>query len=75
MLKFLIIQGINIYQKVFSFIREGLGLPKTVCRFYPKCSEYSKQVLEKYGLFKGCLLSIKRLLKCNPWCNGGLDLP
>ncbi len=43
------------------------------CRFYPTCSEYSKQALIKHGLFKGTLLSIKRISKCHPGHPGGID--
>ena len=48
------------------------NLPK-VCRFYPTCSEYSRQAFVKYGLFKGLLLSVKRILRCNPFFQGGYD--
>ncbi len=71
MFKFFIIQGINLY----SSIRRIFNPLKTVCRFYPSCSEYSKQTLKKNGLLRGCLLSIKRLLKCGPWSQGGVDMP
>ncbi len=43
------------------------------CRFYPTCSEYSKQAILKYGIVKGVWLSIKRILRCNPFCKGGYD--
>ncbi|MCB9481914.1 MAG: membrane protein insertion efficiency factor YidD [Desulfobacteraceae bacterium] len=43
------------------------------CRFYPTCSAYSYQAIEKYGIFKGLFLSIKRILKCNPFHPGGYD--
>lgn len=42
------------------------------CRFYPQemsCSEYSVEVIEKYGILKGIPLAIKRVLKCNSWSN------
>lgn len=44
------------------------------CRFYPTCSSYAQQSIEKYGAIKGFYLSVKRLLKCNPWHSGGVDL-
>lgn len=50
----------------------GPILPK-VCRFYPSCSEYAKEALLKYGLRKGLLLSVKRILRCHPFCKGGYD--
>ncbi|MDR1475389.1 MAG: membrane protein insertion efficiency factor YidD [Holosporales bacterium] len=40
------------------------------CRFTPSCSEYAIIALEKYGLVRGIWMSIKRLLKCNPWSGG-----
>ncbi|AEB08729.1 membrane protein insertion efficiency factor YidD [Desulfobacca acetoxidans] len=43
------------------------------CRFYPSCSEYACQALEKYGFGKGILLSCRRVLKCHPLHPGGLD--
>ena len=58
---------IRIYQTLISPL-----LPST-CRFSPTCSEYSKQSLIKYGLIKGSILSIKRILKCNPWGGNGYD--
>jgi putative membrane protein insertion efficiency factor len=43
------------------------------CRFYPTCSVYAYQAIEKYGLTKGIFLGIKRLLKCHPFHAGGVD--
>ena len=43
------------------------------CRYFPTCSEYSIEALKTYGLFKGLLLSVKRILSCHPWGSGGLD--
>ncbi|MBS0626631.1 MAG: membrane protein insertion efficiency factor YidD [Verrucomicrobia bacterium] len=45
------------------------------CRFYPSCSDYARQALEKHGLTKGLTLTCKRLCKCHPWNKGGVDLP
>ena len=58
---------IRIYQTLISPL-----LPST-CRFSPTCSEHSKQSLIKHGLIKGSLLSVKRILKCNPWGGNGYD--
>ncbi|MBQ7031676.1 MAG: membrane protein insertion efficiency factor YidD [Bacilli bacterium] len=44
------------------------------CRFYPTCSNYAKEAIEKYGSIKGSYLTIKRILKCNPFHKGGIDL-
>ncbi|OGI00694.1 MAG: membrane protein insertion efficiency factor YidD [Candidatus Melainabacteria bacterium GWF2_37_15] len=57
---------INIYQKVFKY------MPK-VCRFYPSCSEYTKQAIIKYGALKGGWLGVKRICRCHPFNPGGYD--
>ena len=43
------------------------------CRFNPTCSQYSKEAIIKYGIFKGLILSIKRIIKCHPWGGSGYD--
>ena len=43
------------------------------CKFYPTCSEYTRQAIEKYGVIKGCILGGVRILKCNPFSKGGYD--
>ena len=58
---------IRIYQKFIS----PLFAPS--CRFYPSCSEYMYQSLEKYGTIKGLLLGVKRIIKCHPGHPGGFD--
>jgi putative membrane protein insertion efficiency factor len=63
----LLVWGITAYQCIISPM-----LPK-VCRFYPTCSEYAKQALLKYGLIQGSVLSIRRILRCHPFCEGGYD--
>ena len=57
---------IKIYQKISS-----LTPPR--CRFYPTCSEYMKQAIMRFGLFKGGLLGLKRICKCHPLNEGGYD--
>ena len=43
------------------------------CRYSPTCSDYCIEALKTYGLLKGLLLSLKRILSCNPWGGGGFD--
>ncbi|RTL57708.1 MAG: membrane protein insertion efficiency factor YidD [Rhodocyclaceae bacterium] len=43
------------------------------CRFYPSCSEYTLEALQKHGLVKGLYLSVRRIGRCNPWHSGGFD--
>lgn len=45
------------------------------CRFYPSCSNYSKEALQKHGVFKGLWLTVRRLCRCHPWNPGGIDFP
>lgn len=45
----------------------------TSCRFYPTCSAYSREAIERYGAFAGTRLTIRRLARCHPWCTGGYD--
>lgn len=59
---------IRIYQMTLS-----KTLPPNTCRFYPTCSHYGYQAIEKYGAIKGSLLAIWRVLRCNPFNPGGYD--
>ncbi len=60
---------IEIYQKYISPLKK-----RSTCRFYPTCSEYSKQAFLKYGVLKGFYLTIIRILKCHPFHKGGVDI-
>lgn len=59
---------IQFYQKTIS-----PALPPS-CRFYPTCSQYSVEAFSRFGVFKGFVLTIKRLSKCHPFHSGGIDL-
>ncbi|MCS7093127.1 MAG: membrane protein insertion efficiency factor YidD [Patescibacteria group bacterium] len=48
-------------------------LSDKICRFTPSCSEYTYQAVEKYGVIKGLLLGLKRVLRCHPFSRGGFD--
>jgi uncharacterized protein len=52
------------------FLSPWLG---SSCRFEPTCSVYSLQALELHGAAKGGYLTLKRIGRCHPWCEGGLD--
>lgn len=45
------------------------------CRFYPSCSEYAVMAVDQFGAFKGSLLAARRVVKCNPLFEGGIDFP
>jgi putative membrane protein insertion efficiency factor len=47
-------------------------LPRS-CRFYPTCSDYTFQAVKQFGVKKGIVLGFKRILRCNPFNNGGYD--
>ncbi|MFW6377233.1 MAG: membrane protein insertion efficiency factor YidD [bacterium] len=66
-MKKILILLVIFYQKIIS------PLKGRTCRFYPTCSHYTIQALEKYGVFKGLYLSIKRIVRCNPFNPGGYD--
>ncbi len=66
-MKQLIIKTIKFYQKKIS----PLFGPR--CRYYPTCSQYALTAVERYGVFKGSLLAISRLLRCNILFPGGYD--
>ena len=69
-MKSIIIFFIKIYKKTISPIFSFLGFN---CKYYPTCSEYTKQAIEKYGVFKGSIKGFWRILKCNPFSKGGYD--
>ena len=61
---------ISFYKKYISPIFHSWGVG---CKYYPTCSEYTKQAIEKYGFLKGIFLGFIRILKCNPFSKGGYD--
>lgn len=73
--KYFAIKIIKLYQKTLSFDHGLLKIfsPYGHCRFRPTCSEYAIQSIEEYGLIKGGVKSVWRILRCNPWNKGGYD--
>lgn len=61
------IRGIRVYQKYLS------PLKHTKCPYYPTCSQYGLEAIEKYGAVKGGALAVWRILRCNPMSKGGYD--
>ena len=43
------------------------------CKYHPSCSQYAVDALRRYGLVRGSVLAVWRLLRCNPWSSGGVD--
>jgi putative membrane protein insertion efficiency factor len=60
----LVIRG---YQQVISPL-----FPPT-CKYYPSCSDYAAQAVQKHGVIRGGGLAVIRIVKCNPWSHGGYD--
>jgi len=66
-MKWLALAPLHLYRRWISPM-----LPAT-CRYYPSCSNYAVQAIEKHGVLKGSWLGIKRLARCHPWAAGGVD--
>lgn len=43
------------------------------CRFYPTCSHYAVEAIQKHGALRGSYYTVRRLMRCHPWCDGGHD--
>lgn len=67
MIKKILIYIILFYQKYISHLKT------TKCPYIPSCSQYGLQAIEKYGAFKGGLLCLWRIIRCNPFSKGGYD--
>jgi len=63
----IVLSLIRLYQR---FISPLLG---SNCRYYPTCSHYMVEAIEKYGVSKGGWLGMKRIMRCHPWHEGGFD--
>ncbi len=63
----LIVEPIRLYRRFVSPV-----LPAS-CRYWPTCSQYTLEAIQKYGVFKGGLLGAWRIVRCNPWSKGGID--
>jgi len=64
----------KIFIAAVKFYRNWLSpLKPPTCRFYPTCSAYALEAFEKYGARRGFFLTVKRILRCNPFFKGGFD--
>ncbi|RLD04956.1 MAG: membrane protein insertion efficiency factor YidD [Chloroflexota bacterium] len=66
-LRFPVLALILLYQKTIS-----KALPGNTCRFHPSCSHYTYQAIYKYGILRGGLMGTWRILRCNPFSEGGV---
>ncbi len=67
-MKYICIWLIRFYRKCLSPLK---GKPS--CRFHPTCSAYAIEAFQKRGFFVGLILTVSRILRCNPYCAGGYD--
>ncbi|HIV52022.1 MAG TPA: membrane protein insertion efficiency factor YidD [Candidatus Mediterraneibacter norwichensis] len=67
-MKRILIGMIKFYRKYLSGLKRY-----STCKYYPTCSQYGLEAIEKYGAFKGGLLAVWRILRCNPFSKGGYD--
>ena len=75
LIRLFVLKLIKIYQKTLSF-DHGLFsfmFPHGYCRFKPTCSEYAYRAVEKYGIIKGGSKAVWRIMRCNPFNQGGYD--
>jgi uncharacterized protein len=66
--RWIILAVIRGYQRIVS-----PAIAANSCRFYPSCSHYGYQAIYKYGMLKGGIMAIWRILRCNPFNPGGYD--
>ena len=67
-MKRLVLALIRVYQNTLA-----RALPENTCRFYPTCSHYGYEAIERYGVLKGGGMALWRVMRCNPWSKGGFD--
>lgn len=68
MIKRTVLWLIRMYRKHLSKLK-----PVPTCRFYPTCSSYALQAIERFGVWKGGFLALRRILRCHPFHPGGID--
>lgn len=67
--------------KIYKFLSLVIGrayyflLFPSQCKFYPSCSQYAKEAVERHGVAKGSSMAISRVIRCNPWSKPGVDTP
>ena len=67
-MKKILLGFIRFYQNYISAMKGG-----ATCKYFPTCSQYAVEAIEKYGVLKGGLLAAWRILRCNPFLKGGYD--
>jgi putative membrane protein insertion efficiency factor len=65
-------QAVVLPIRAYQLLLSPLGGER--CKYYPSCSEYAAQAIGTFGILRGLVLAGWRLLRCNPWSHGGVDL-
>lgn len=73
MLKWVVLTAIRVYQYTLSPLLTWLAGPGGGCRFEPTCSRYCAEAVERFGVWRGGWLGLKRLVRCHPWGGKGSD--
>lgn len=63
----MLVASVKVYQRYIS------PLYPPCCRYYPSCSQYAVEAIERHGALKGTVLAARRIFRCNPWHAGGYD--
>ena len=67
-LRAVLLAPVRVYQRAISPV-----LPQR-CKYHPSCSQYAVDAVRRFGILRGSVLAAWRLLRCNPWSHGGVDL-
>lgn len=67
-MKYILMAMIRFYQRYLSPLKRS-----GTCKYLPTCSEYAVQAIEKHGALKGTVMAVWRILRCNPFSEGGID--
>jgi len=66
-----IVSGLTAAIRAYRYVLSPMLGP--TCRFYPNCSHYAEEALHQHGALRGSYLTVRRLLRCHPWHEGGYD--
>ena len=66
-MQWILVRGLRVYKLCVS------PLLPSACRFYPSCSDYMREAVERYGAVQGVWMGLRRLVRCHPFQPGGFD--